>query len=83
MHDAKLFDGPDSVADASFGDVITFAEADRSAHCARHLVVGSGTAVSIVRAIALRKLPLSPACLRPIHTRRMRAPSSAVLLRGA
>lgn len=30
MHDAKLFfDGPDSVADVSFGDVITFAEADR------------------------------------------------------
>lgn len=31
MHDAKLFfDGPDSVADVSFGDVITFSEADRS-----------------------------------------------------
>lgn len=30
MHDAKLFfDGPDSVADVSFGDVITFAEADQ------------------------------------------------------
>ena len=30
MHDAKLFfDGPDSVADVSFGDVITFSEADR------------------------------------------------------
>jgi NAD+ kinase len=30
MHDAKLFfDGPESVADVSFGDVITFSEADR------------------------------------------------------
>ena len=30
MHDAKLFfDGPESVADVAFGDVITFAEADR------------------------------------------------------